>query len=233
MCTTGAVKIDGSFVLFKNRDPVIPMKADDRPNVFEGRVRRLIVSNDEGSYAGLNEHGVGIVCSFVKLLEGDELEQARTFLNLLPELLDTKSLKETVDKLERMEKKFTANFVLADEHKCFFLEYAPDRKEIRKVEERVVRTNHFSCNPLDKRTPESFPWNFKRYERANALITGVRSIDDLKKLLSDHQDYPEYSICNHGSFAPTGSSYILDVKRRVILHCLGAPCRNEYKEYRL
>ena len=233
MCTTGAVKINGSFVLFKNRDPVKPMEANDKPNIFEGRVRRLLVSNDEGSYSGLNEHGVGIVCSFVKLLEGDDVEQARTFLNVLPELLDSKILKETIDKLKRLDKRFTANYVLADEKECFFLEYAPDKKEIRQVGDRVVRTNHFSCNPIEKRTPESFPWNFKRYDRANELIKRVKTIEDIKKLLSDHQDYPEYSICNHGSFAPTGSSYILDLKNRKILHCLGTPCKNEYKEYGL
>ena len=233
MCTTGAVKIDESFVLFKNRDPVIPMKANDRPNVFAGKVKRLLVSNEEGSYSGLNEHGVGIVCSFVNLIPGDMVEYARIFLNTLPDLLDTNSLKDTMDKLKKMNKKFAANYVVADEKECYFVEYLPDQKEIRKVEDRVIRTNHFSCNPLDKRTPESFPWNFKRYERANELIKNVKSIGGLKKLLSDHQDYPEYSICNHGSYAPTGSSYILLLKERKILHCLGTPCNCKYEEYSL
>lgn len=232
MCTTGAVKINGNFVLFKNRDPVKPMEANDKPNIFEGKIRRLIVSNKEGSYAGLNEHGVGIVCSFVRVLEGDEVKQARTFLNILPQILETKTLKQTIDKIRDMDKFFSANFIVADPKECLFIEYTPNKKAIKEVKNKIIKTNHFSVLE-DKRKPKDFPWNFKRYERANHLIKEVETIKDIKKLLSDHKDYPKYSICNHGDFAPTGSSYILDLKNKKIFHCLEKPCKGEYKEYSL
>ena len=230
MCTTGAIKINGSFVLFKNRDPVRPMEPNDKPNIFEGKVKRLIVSNNEGSYAGLNEYRIGVVCSFVEVLPGDSSEQARIFLNILPNVLETKTFNQTINNIKNTKEIFGANFIVANPKQCYFIEYLPNKKAIKEVKNEIIKTNHFSILE-DPRKPEDLPWNFKRYKRANQLIKQVKAIEDIKKLLADHKDYPEYSICNHGNFAPTGSSYILDLKNKKILHCLGKPCEEKYKEY--
>src|SRR4030042_3177597 len=114
MCTIGAIKINGSFVLFKNRDPVKPMLANDKPNIFKDKVKRLIVSNKEGSYAGLNEYKIGVVCSFVEVLEGESVEQARVFLNILPNVLEAKTINQTIDKIKEVNKYFGANFIVAN-----------------------------------------------------------------------------------------------------------------------
>ena len=173
-----------------------------------------------------------MVCSFVRVLPGDDAKQARVFLNILPQVLETKTLKQTIDNIKNTQKIFGANFVVANPEVCYFIEYLPDKKAIKRVKESIIKTNHFSILE-DPRKPQDFTWNFKRYERANQLIKNVKTIKDIKKLLADHENHPEYSICNHGSFAPTGSSYILDLKNKKILHCLGKPCKEEYKEYTL
>jgi len=56
--------------------------------------------------------------------------------------------------------------------------------------------------------------------------------ETLKTILRDHKN-GENSICSHGGWRPTGSSYIYDPQATKIQIAEGRPCQNEYTEYSL
>lgn len=68
MCTTAAISLNG-FFLIKTRDPVRGKIFEDDVKLFEDRLKKLIICNDDGMYGGINEKGVGIVATYVKVKE--------------------------------------------------------------------------------------------------------------------------------------------------------------------
>ncbi|MBS7615042.1 hypothetical protein KEJ18_04850 [Candidatus Bathyarchaeota archaeon] len=56
--------------------------------------------------------------------------------------------------------------------------------------------------------------------------------ETLKMVLRDHEN-GENSICSHGGWRPTGSSYVYDPQSLRIQICEGKPCQNEYLEYKI
>ncbi|MBS7656890.1 MAG: C45 family peptidase [Candidatus Bathyarchaeia archaeon] len=56
--------------------------------------------------------------------------------------------------------------------------------------------------------------------------------ETLKMVLRDHAN-GENSICSHGGWRPTGSSYVYDPQLLRIQICEGKPCQNEYLEYKI
>jgi isopenicillin-N N-acyltransferase-like protein len=74
-----------------------------------------------------------------------------------------------------------------------------------------------------------------RIERILELLEpqkGKIDHETLKNILRDHKN-GENSICSHGGWRPTGSSYIYDPKSIKIQISEGRPCQNEYHEYKV
>jgi isopenicillin-N N-acyltransferase-like protein len=66
-----------------------------------------------------------------------------------------------------------------------------------------------------------------------ALQRGPIGFDDVKVILSDHNNYP-YSICAHAEDVPprdqtvTISAYVIDLTARTLWYCYGNPCTGEF-----
>ncbi len=66
-----------------------------------------------------------------------------------------------------------------------------------------------------------------------ALSRGPIGLDDVKAILSDHNNYP-YSICAHAEDVPprdqtvTISAYVIDLTARTLWYCYGNPCTGEF-----
>jgi len=116
----------------------------------------------------------------------------------------------------------------------------------------IVHTNHYLSQKMAKyeaafkktkdKSPGAAANSIIRYNRALRLLKrglGKVTVASLKKILSDHVNYPN-SICRHvdESVPPmeqckTIFSIIIDVTHLKVLICHGNPCVVEYKEYKL
>lgn len=115
----------------------------------------------------------------------------------------------------------------------------------------LVHTNHYLSPEMKKyesyfdtsndRSPIK-PNTIIRQNRAKRLIKqelGSISVDTLKRILSDHVNYPR-SICRHDEdWNPSEDRWktlwsgIIDVSNHAILFCKGNPCEGEYVTYKL
>jgi len=230
MCTTGAIKI-GGFFLFKTRDPVPGWIFEDEVKEFsDGGIRKLIVCNGDGMYGGINSRGVGYVGTYVKVKDG---QSAYFDHDYMKKVLGGKTAKEAVDIVKEFRPFMGGNLTIADENECFVLEVGPDGVEVVEVKDSSVRTNHFfelSYQSLKYDDQTFNKWTHSRFDRAKELLKNVKKWEDLKKLLSDHEN-GELSICNHNRYK-TSSAFIIDTKNKRILHSRGNPCEIEFKKYK-
>lgn len=229
MCTTGAIKLD-SFFLFKTRDPVPGWIFEDNVKEFkDGDIRKLIVCNDDGMYGGINDKGVGYVGTYVKVKDG----QAAYFDDeYMRKVLDGKIAKEAVEIVKNFRPFMGGNLIISDEDQSFSLEVGPDRVEAEEIKDKSVLTNHFLKLPYQSmkyNDPTFNKWTHSRFDRAVELLKNIKKWEDLKKLLSDHEN-EELSICNHGRYQ-TSSGFIIDTKGKRIFHSRGNPCETEFEEY--
>lgn len=102
-----------------------------------------------------------------------------------------------------------------------------------------VHTNHFLGEPFASR-PELSPFledSIPRYHRFRELVTtylGQIDVSLLKRLLSDHSNYPA-SICRHEEVPGlrTSASLIAEPQRGLLHVCAGNPCEFGYVTYSL
>ncbi len=228
MCTMGAIRLS-YYVLFKTRDPVKGMKAEDEVVEEEDG---LFIKNEEGVYGGLGESGISAICSVVRI-EG-EYDTERFIGNIIPDVIKENDITKAVG-LARSELSDYApgNLIIASPDRCFVLESIGSEVNVVEMRDKVVRTNHFIYLNAGPRKKEEYPSTFIRYRRARELLEGVKSVDDLKSLLRDHENGPsENSICRHGEKF-TSSAFILETTPKKVHYISGHPCEGEFQVYTL
>lgn len=229
MCTTGAINLNG-FILFKTRDPVAGMIFADEVRIVRDKIKKLIVSNNDGMYGGINDLGVGIVATYVKVRAGQIPYLVDDYIE---QILEAKTAKEATKIIESFNPPIGGNIIVADENSSFVIECGPDELIAKEVKDKVIRTNHFLNLPYQSifyKDSKFKKWTETRFSRATKLLRNVKNIKDIKSLLKDHEGYPDISICNHGKI-PTGSAFIINTEKREILHCEGNPCESKFKKY--
>ncbi len=108
----------------------------------------------------------------------------------------------------------------------------------------LVHTNHFvterfqSADIMGGVSPDSYT----RLGRLNTLMTsrhGELSVDVMKELYQEHNDYPD-SLCRHedkklpeADQGATSTVFISDLKNQKLYVTLGQACENEFIEYKL
>ncbi len=103
----------------------------------------------------------------------------------------------------------------------------------------LVHSNHFLCErwiPTEKLL-DDLPDSKPRYRRIRSLVEndyGFLSVDKMKAILSDHDDYPT-SICRHSSNGDitTAASMIAEPERGLLHVSAGNPCEGEYEVYQV
>ena len=229
ICTIGAKKINRYFYLFKTRDPVPGWVWEDSVKKFEDDVNKLIVCNDDGMYGGINELGVGMTGTYVKVKEGQGAYFDDEYMR---KVLDAKSAKESMEFIKNFRPFMEGNLIITDKEKCFALEVGPNRIEVIEVKYNIVMTNHFHKLPYQsiKYDDSIFhKWTHTRFDRAIELLEKTNSRKDLEKLLSDHKN-GKFSICNHDNYN-TSSGFIVDPKNTTLWSCRGKPCENEFEPF--
>lgn len=232
MCTIGCVNLDNIY-LFKNRDPIrgTPPREWVEKYSYEA-IEMLVIRNDKGCYGGLNQYHVGIVGTFVNIAK----EQVNYFDgdNLIY-VLQQGNIQNIYNYLLSNPLNLFGNILCSDGTLTYSFELNGSEVDCLQIKESYVMTNHFQRINKQILTIDDFfikRWTYARLERGKFLISSISSFEDIKQMLSDHYEYPDYSICNHGKI-PTASSYIIDCSHKKIYYCRGCPCENIYIEYNL
>ena len=242
MCTTAAKSLDNGWFLLKTRDPVEWMRWDDEIKLFEtpqDKYKKLIIQNpnpnEDGYYGGINDRGVAIVSTFVKVAEDQVSYIRRPYVRLI---LDARTAKEAVEIIKNFSPRIGGNMFIADSKKCFGLEGVPEKYLIEEVTQESVKTNHFINLPnqsLSFKEDENFEqWTKDRYLRASKLLKEAKSLFDFQNILRDRENSDKNTaICTTANEDScfTHSAFIFDTKNIKAYYCQGNPLDNDFIEY--
>lgn len=132
------------------------------------------------------------------------------------------------------------NLMLADRNgKLVLIEKTHRHSAERYAEDGIlIAVNVFQSDGMrpfwDRTNIANLKDSVLRIDRALRLLEPERGkVRDatLKAILSDHAN-GENSICSHGGWRPTGSSYLYDPQSLTIQIAEGRPCEHEYVAYR-
>ncbi len=226
----------------KTRDPVSWMRYEDEIALFDSpadKFRKLIIQNpvpyEDGYYGGINDQGVAFISTFVRTSDDQISYIRKPYIRLI---LNAKTAKEAVEIIQSFNPKIGGNMFVADPEQCFGIEATAKEYFVEEIKESGVKANHFNHLPdrnlnFDK-DPEFEAWSKAHETRARVLVTGVKSLDDCEKLLSDRENCDDKrAICSTAKEAKvfTYSAMIFDTKNKVVRYARGCPSEVGFKEY--
>lgn len=242
MCTTVSKLIDDGWVLGKTRDPVEWMRWDDEIKLFDtpaDACKKLLIQNpdphEDGYYGGINEYGVAIVATYVGVAENQISYIRRPYVRLI---LDAKTASEAVDLIKNFIPRIGGNIFVADSNECYGIEAVPEKYYVEKIDDAAVKTNHFlhlhNRNVSFDQIEGYETWSLTHQQRAEELLDEVKSVENMKRLLSDrkHADKGE-AICTTRAEDKcfTHSAFVFDCKKRKAFYAQGNPTEVPFKEY--
>jgi len=241
MCTTGALRTDTGYLLFKNKD-FGRASFEDRlvveEDVFGIAGVETWAGTDpdldrfSGFSLGANRHGLLCCDSNVRTVPG--LNYDRLTEIALRGGADVRSGVAAVERAMRRESYVWANLVLIDRADLATVEVRGQQiKATFHPTDRVARSNHhveLGATPEDDDTVTSDP----RLRSAARRLRHARQLSDVFEMQQSH-DQGGSGICNHSSY-DTVYSYVFESRgASIYLHVTqGKPCRNpERKALRL
>lgn len=251
-CTSGAVSAghtaSGDVILLQNQDTryryegkgiILHIQPDTGPDIL----MYTYLPGLQG-YRGINNRGVGCVGNGV-VSRGWRVGFPRYLLIRLA--LEQDSVEEAIAAIRRVERGSTTNFLLADATGTIRdLEITIDDDDILVPEDGYfAHANHYLSKKLQPQQIRLTPDSPIRQDRiaellAQAIDADQVTVDDLKRILSDHHNYPK-SICKHANPDPadklgewkTVASFIFELGAGRIHVAVGNPCQNAYHTYTL
>ena len=184
-----------------------------------------------GFSVSINQNGIFQLSNY---LESDKIVEGNPCSFLLRATLAAKNINSAHKML--LERSSSEAYMYMQKKQAVFIEAHPRKIEIKKIKQSFVHTNHFTFSSMRKC---QVPINTKetatlfRRKRALQISKSAGSIPLLKRMLSDHQQYPE-SICQHGfNDFHTIASVLFDSSKKELLICKGNPCNDSYSKYSL
>lgn len=200
MCSIGWVKLEDSWLLFKNRD----RRADEPKQNYFFQDEEVFGFGDkrfEGFWFGANYKGLGIAAAYGPV--NNELKDPMSECFWLVEKTLRKhskaeeAVKFFVEEGKHLKKSF--NLIIADREKAVELELFNGNYSIEIHEDKVFKTNHFTM--MDKLNLDG---NQKRVEISKArlkrfvkLAKCIKCVEDVKTVLSYHSENELESMCRH------------------------------------
>jgi isopenicillin-N N-acyltransferase like protein len=194
--------------------------------------------------AGMNAAGLGLVTNAL-VTEADLGAPGLPYHVLLRAVLDCATVTDALMVLQAGERSSSANYLIAHSSGAALdVEAAPgDFTRLYPLypdHGLLLHTNHFlsqGLHPVDL-SLWAMPSSAVRLQRLRAFGAGEqhRTLDDFRRLLADHADYP-YSICAHpepGAHpfeqSATIASVLMDLTAGRIWVAAGHPCRVRYTD---
>jgi isopenicillin-N N-acyltransferase-like protein len=241
LCTcfgvTGEATVGGETYIGQNWDggkPVpgvmLRVERDSGPNV--------LTYADYGFPAayGLNSEGITVVWNSVHC---EKSQLGVPAYLIVREALHQKLLSEVIDKLIKIKRAESLNFIIADKNgEVYNFEATPNDYDLTYCEKTIVHANHFVSNKLkiERDLILSEDSNTMiRHNRMAKLINKKCSNINLETAMSfqkDHANYPK-SICRHLPAGATCSASVIVPEKREMYVSFGNPCENEYHKYEI
>ena len=192
------------------------------------------------SYMGLSETGIG---ACVNTLPAPSRPVGVPHYFILREIYEARSLEQAVDSVRRAERAIPANIMLATPDGPADLEVTIENVRVLRPEggRSICHTNHClhpELAPINDRFPELIQ-SRARKRRIDTLVSSTEgSIDELKAILTDHEDYPT-SICRHANEDPvlgfweTVFAVIIEPGEQRMHVTRGTPCNHPFETYTL
>lgn len=192
------------------------------------------------AYIGLNDAGIG-VC--LNSLPAPSRPIGVPHYFTVREIYESKSLAGAVQAVKRAERAIPANLMLTTPDGPADLEVTIEDVHVLHADDhgRVTHTNHCR-HPALANINANFPELIQsqpRQERIDRLLSaGTNSIEQLKSILSNHDDHPR-SLCRHANSDPgvghwqTVFSVIMEPEARRMHLTRGTPCCRPYEVYEL
>lgn len=149
-------------------------------------------------------------------------------------LRDSADVADFTDRLRAQPRCTSMNLLVADDRSALALEAMPDRVvTAQPVDGVLIRTNHFLDPELAKLGPQPHenPSSYHRFSVARRSVDanhGAWTYDALARLLTDHDGFPDLSLCRHrvgGKGSWTLYASIANVTDRRFTVLLGNPCQ--------
>jgi predicted choloylglycine hydrolase len=216
------------FFYWENRRHLIhtrPNKGFAQIGMHEGLVGgRFDGLNDKGLFISFNGAGP----------HPDPAQPGMSFHLIVRYVLERcADVQEAQEALMTLPVKEPKSYLAVDRRDAIVVEIHPENRAVRRMEGDVlVVTNHFlhpSMTPYMREWPNSGARYRKMEEQGARLVkeTTTQPMDGLRLAFADH----EAPVCGHEDGLATFWSCAADIENQRILYSLGAPCRNEYKEY--
>lgn len=197
----------------------------------------------EVAYLGLSSAGMGIA---LNSMPGEQRRAGVPWYFLLRAMYEATTLEAAVREVERAERAIPANAVVITAEGGADIEMMIDAVRVLSPDARgiLIHTNHCVHPELvpinDRYAPGIYGQSFPRKARAEAMLGSdhTTTLDQIKRLLSDHDGYPT-SICRHPNAEPTIGwqrsvvSVVLEPALGRMHLSRGNPCENPYEIYEL
>jgi len=188
-------------------------------------------------YDGVNSHGLFIALHLIRAHVSEQVPPGVPY-HLVPRIVLEKcgTAREAAAQIVEMPHLFPFNYLVADAGEMFAVEAYPGRVRVRRPSGDVlIVTNYYQL-------PEMRPLHGRR--SLTAQIERVRWLE--RRIAEDGMTGPDEAwgwaqavlrnhsvpICHHRRTQATLWALVADLTARRIAYCLGAPCRNAFKEYR-
>jgi predicted choloylglycine hydrolase len=188
-----------------------------------------------GRFDGLNEKGLFVSFNGAGAHPDPARSPGMSFHLIVRFLLEKCSdAREAEEALLGLPVKEPKSYFIADRRQAIVAEVHPERRAIRRMDgDYLIVTNHFlepSMMPYATEWPNSAARYRKLEEHALHYLADLSQdpLSALRRALSDH----EAPVCGHQDGLATFWSCLADPGSGRIAYSLGAPCRNEYKEFK-
>ena len=197
---------------------------------------------------GLNSAGISLNLNLLRNKDSLTPQGEVPSHIILRKVLTSENISEAISMIASAGRRSAKNYLLASEQGDIAdVEVTLDDIDINFPRRSILthansfKTERFKRNDL---APVLLADSYVRSQRLFRLMEshyGNLSVDIIKELLKDHNNYPD-SICRHpnprnplpmGRIMKTLVSLISCPKERKVYIALGNPCENEYIEYRL
>lgn len=234
-CSSFALRRQGRTIVGRNYD-----------FFYWAKRRHLIAAQPEAYYAtlgmndgllsgrhdGVNQHGLFVALHGVQTKAPERVEPGVVF-HLIPRiLLETcATAEEAVMVAQEVPHLSSCNYTIVDPRDMFVVEAYPEIVRVREAENGyIAATNHFLHHDLSHLMESPILENSKH--RLQKILSALSKGNSdpwalAQEILTDHQT----PICGHVDGLATFWSTIGDLTNQKVVYSLGAPCRNEYKEY--
>ncbi|HET7578073.1 MAG TPA: C45 family peptidase [Bacillales bacterium] len=185
-----------------------------------------------GRFDGLNERGLFVSFNAAGPHPEKKETPGMSFHLIVRYLLEKcSSASEARDVLMELPVIEPKSYLLADANEAYVVEVHMDHREYREMEDYViVMTNHF-LHPNMKKYCPAWPNSSARYEKLTEGAEAINKANDPQRALQDVLSDHEAPVCGHKDGLATFWSCTADLNNKEICYSLGAPCRNDYKQY--